>query len=158
PKADQDRARARLCLHAARLGSSNRSRVSPEVAHPPQITTAATRTRTGPHTWPRWLVLACAAVALIAVGAGSWLVTRHPSKPAAFDVPSIAVVPFVNANSDAQQDYFSDGISEEIVTSLSKFRELAVIAHHSMLTYKGTPFDAKVIGRELGVRYVLKGS
>ena len=132
--------------------------VSPEVAHPPQITTAATRTRTAPHTWPRWLVLACAAVALIAVGAGSWLVTRQPSKPAAFDVPSIAVVPFVNANSDAQQDYFSDGISEEIVTSLSKFRELAVIAHHSMLTYKGTPFDAKVIGRELGVRYVLKGS
>jgi adenylate cyclase len=132
--------------------------VSPEIAQPSQITTAATGTRTAPLTWPRWLVLACAALTLIAIGAGSWLLTRQPSKPPAFDVPSIAVVPFVNASSDAQQDYFSDGISEEIVTSLSKFRELAVIAHYSMLTYKGAQFDARTIGRELAVRYVLAGS
>jgi adenylate cyclase len=132
-----------------------------EFAKPPRITSAAPGTWTALRTWLRsgyWLVLACIALALMAIGAGTWLVTRQPSRSLAFDVPSIAVVPFVNASSDAQQDYFSDGISEEIVTSLSKFRELAVIAHHSMLSYKGTPFDARAIGRDLAVRYVLNGS
>ena len=132
-----------------------------EFAEPVQIASATTGTRTAARTWPRLahsLILACAVLLLIAVGANTWFITRQASKPLVFDVASIAVVPFVNASSDAQQDYFSDGISEEILTSLSKFRELAVIAHHSMLTYKGSPFDAKAIGHELGVRYVLRGS
>jgi len=74
------------------------------------------------------------------------------------DRPSIAVLPFSNMSGDPEQDYFSDGMSEDVIISLSKFRELFVIAHHSALSYKRQPFDAKSIGRELGVGYLLIGS
>jgi TolB-like protein/tetratricopeptide (TPR) repeat protein len=72
--------------------------------------------------------------------------------------PSIAVLPFTNMGGDPQQDYFSDGISEDLITSLSKFASLFVIAQHSAFKYKGTHLDVKQIGRELGVRYLLVGS
>jgi len=72
--------------------------------------------------------------------------------------PSIAVLPFTNMGGDPQQDYFSDGISEDLITSLSKFAHLFVIAQHSAFKYKGTHLDVKQIGRELGVRYLLVGS
>jgi adenylate cyclase len=72
--------------------------------------------------------------------------------------PSIAVLPFTNMGGDPQQDYFSDGISEDLITSLSKFAHLFVIAQHSAFKYKGTHLDVKQIGRELGVRYVVVGS
>jgi adenylate cyclase len=135
-------------------------RTSGQVARPLAASTRPVEKGADSGFWRprRWFLLACAVLVLTVAATGAWFLTRPASKPPTFDVPSIAVVPFVNASGDAQQDYFSDGISEEIVTSLSKFRELAVIAHHSMLTYKGTPLDAKAIGRELAVRYVLKGS
>jgi adenylate cyclase len=72
--------------------------------------------------------------------------------------PSIAVLPFANMGGDPQQDYFSDGLSEDLITSLSKFATLFVIAQHSAFKYKGTRLDVKQIGRELGVRYLLVGS
>jgi adenylate cyclase len=72
--------------------------------------------------------------------------------------PSIAVLPFANMSGDPHQDYFSDGISEDLITSLSKFADLFVIAQHSAFKYKGTHLDAKQIGCELGVRYLLVGS
>jgi TolB-like protein len=72
--------------------------------------------------------------------------------------PSIAVLPFENMSGDPEQDYFADGIVEEIITALSRFRQLFVIARNSSFTYKGRAVDAKQIGRELGVRYVLEGS
>ena len=74
------------------------------------------------------------------------------------DKPSIAVLPFTNMSGDADQDYFADGISEDIITTLSRFRYLFVIARNSSFTYKGRAVDLKQVGRELGVRYVLEGS
>jgi adenylate cyclase len=74
------------------------------------------------------------------------------------DKPSIAVLPFVNMSGDPEQEYFSDGISEEIITGLSKIPQMFVIARNSSFTYKGTPVKAQVVSKELGVRYILEGS
>src|SRR5215510_10951121 len=72
--------------------------------------------------------------------------------------PSIAVLPFDNMSDDHAQEYFSDGISEDLTTALSRFEWLFVIARNSAFTYKGKAVDAKQVGRELGVRYILEGS
>ncbi len=72
--------------------------------------------------------------------------------------PSIAVLPFDNISNDPEQEYFSDGITEDIITDLSMISGLFVIARHSSFTYKGQPVTLKQVGRELGVRYVLEGS
>src|SRR5215472_4251065 len=72
--------------------------------------------------------------------------------------PSIAVLPFQNMSGDPEQEYFADGMVEEIITALSRFRSLVVIARNSSFTYKGRAVDIKRVGRELGVRYVLEGS
>ena len=72
--------------------------------------------------------------------------------------PSIAVLPFQNMSGDPEQEYFADGIVEEIITALSRMRWLFVIARNSSFTYKGRTVDVKQVGRELGVRYVLEGS
>jgi TolB-like protein/class 3 adenylate cyclase/Tfp pilus assembly protein PilF len=74
------------------------------------------------------------------------------------DKPSIAVLPFQNIGGDPEQDYFADGLVEDIITALSSFNSLFVIARNSSFTYKGRPVDVKQVGRELGVRYVLEGS
>ena len=83
-----------------------------------------------------------------------------PSRPALSlpDKPSIAVLPFQNMSGDPEQDYFADGMVEEIITALSRTRWLFVIARNSSFTYKGRAVDVKQVGRELGVRYVLEGS
>ena len=72
--------------------------------------------------------------------------------------PSIAVLPFQNMSGDPEQEYFADGMVEDITTALSRFRSLFVIARNSSFTYKGKAVDIKQVGRELGVRYVLEGS
>ena len=84
----------------------------------------------------------------------------EPPKPALTlpDKPSIAILPFINLSSDPEQDYFADGMAEDIITALSRFKALFVIARNSSFTYKGRTVDVKVVGRELGVRYVLEGS
>src|SRR5258706_131209 len=74
------------------------------------------------------------------------------------DKPSIAVLPFQNMSGDPEQEYFADGMVEDIITALSQFRSLFVIARNSSFTYKGRAMDVKQVGRELGVRYVLEGS
>ena len=74
------------------------------------------------------------------------------------DKPSIAVLPFTNMSGDPEQDYFADGMVEDIITALSHFKALFVIARNSSFTYKGRAVDVKQVGRELGVRYVLEGS
>lgn len=74
------------------------------------------------------------------------------------DRPSIAVLAFTNMSGDAEQDYFSDGITEDIITELSRFSELLVIARNSSFRYKGQSVDVRQVGRELGARYVLEGS
>jgi adenylate cyclase len=74
------------------------------------------------------------------------------------DKPSIAILPFANISRDPDQEYFADGITEDIITELSQFSELFVIARNSSFQYKGRTIDARQIGRELGVRYLLEGS
>ncbi len=124
--------------------------------------------RMKPPQWRR--VTFVAAIAAMMVVGGLWI--RHfysrPVQPKAFsgekagfyvpDRPSIAVLPFANLSADPQQEYFSDGISNDIMTDLSKFKELLVIASNTVFTYKGKPVNVKEIGQELGVRYVLEGS
>jgi TolB-like protein len=83
--------------------------------------------------------------------------TTRPSLPLP-DKPSIAVLPFQNLSGDPEQEYFADGIVEEIITALSRFRQLFVIARNSSFTYRGRAVDVKQVGRELGVRYILEGS
>ena len=72
--------------------------------------------------------------------------------------PSIAVLPFANLSDDPAQDYFADGLVEDIITALSRFKSLFVIARNSSFAYKGKPIDIKQVGHDLGVRYVLEGS
>src|SRR5205823_12998975 len=73
------------------------------------------------------------------------------------DKPSIAVLPFQNMSGDPEQEYFADGMVEEIITALSHIRWLVVIARNSTFTYKGQAIDVKRVGRALGVRYVVEG-
>jgi TolB-like protein len=80
---------------------------------------------------------------------------RPPALP---EKPSLAVLPFQNISGDAEQEYFADGMVEEIITALSRIRWLFVIARNSSFTYKGQAIDVKQVGRELGVRYVLEGA
>jgi len=88
--------------------------------------------------------------------------TKAPSQPAPAlplpDKPSIAVLPFANMSGDPEQEYFADGMVEEIITALSRIRWLFVIARNSSFTYKGQLVDVKQVAHELGVRYVLEGS
>ena len=74
------------------------------------------------------------------------------------DKPSVAVLPFENMSGDPEQEYFADGMVEEITTALSRFKSLFVIARNSSFTFKGKAVDVKEVGRRLGVRYVLEGS
>ena len=85
----------------------------------------------------------------------------HLDEEAALELPakpSIAVLPFENMSEDREQDYFADGLVEDIITALSRFKSLFVIARNSSFAYKGRTVDVKQVGRELGVRYVLEGS
>ncbi|HEY2246677.1 MAG TPA: adenylate/guanylate cyclase domain-containing protein, partial [Bradyrhizobium sp.] len=91
--------------------------------------------------------------------AAASVVTSASSAPLALpDKPSIAALPFQNMSGDAEQEYFADGMVEDIITGLSRSRWLFVIARNSTFTYKGKAVDIKQVGRELGVRYVLEGS
>jgi TolB-like protein len=84
----------------------------------------------------------------------------RPAKPSPViaDKPSIAVLPFTNLSGDPEQDYFIDGIVEDVITALSRNRAFFVIARNSSFTYKGKPIDTKQVARDLGVRYILEGS
>src|SRR5205814_2967702 len=88
---------------------------------------------------------------------------RSPSAPAmpalpVPDKPAIAVLPFANMSGDPEQEYFADGMVEEIITALSRIRWLFVLSRNSSFTYKGQTVDVKQVGHELGARCVLEGS
>ncbi|GAG09644.1 unnamed protein product, partial [marine sediment metagenome] len=119
----------------------------------------------------KWLKSAfvIAAVLVVAIAAATiWnFYLRPPSVEVASvermvhslpDKPSIAVLPFVNMSDDPKQEYFSDGLTEEIITALSKHRRLFVIARNSAFTYKGKSVKVQQVSEDLGVRYVLEGS
>jgi len=93
----------------------------------------------------------------IATGLGSAKEPETPALPLP-DKPSVAVLPFTNMSVDPDQEFFADGIAEDIITALSRYPSLFVIARNSSFTYKGRAVDVRKIGRELGVRYVLEGS
>jgi TolB-like protein len=114
------------------------------------------------------MILAAVAAMLVIAGAAWW---RWPvprpqpaSAPAAVSAPqpaphlSIVVLPFANLSNDSDQQYFADGITEDLTTDLSRLPNMLVIARNTAFTYKNKPVDAKQIGRELGVRYLLEGS
>jgi adenylate cyclase len=117
--------------------------------------------------WARWPALAAAlALALLAAGALAWrggyaprfLAASVDDKLANAPRLSIVVLPFENLSGDKEQDYFADGITDDLTTDLSHLNGSFVIARNTAFTYKGKPVDAKEIGRELGVRYLLEGS
>jgi adenylate cyclase len=91
-------------------------------------------------------------------GAHSALTERLSAAPSLPDKPSIAVLPFENMSGDPEQEYFADGMVEEIITALSRFKSLFVIARNSSFTFKGRAVDIKEVGHRLGVRYVLEGA
>ena len=104
-----------------------------------------------------------ALVALAILGAAGWSAWHRLRPPASTglalpDKPSIAVLPFANLSRDPTQDYFSDGVTEDLITGLSKLSGLFVIARNSAFTYKGKAVKVGDVGRDLGVRYVLEGS
>jgi adenylate cyclase len=95
-------------------------------------------------------------VASVSTGIGAMSSTEHgPPLP---DKPSVAVLPFVNMSSDSEQEFLADGIAEDVITTMSRYPSLFVIARNSSFTYKGRAVEVRQIGRELGVRYVLEGS
>jgi len=92
------------------------------------------------------------------VSANSTLPSSSAATPWLPDKPSIAVLPFADMSGDAEQEYFADGMAEEILTALSHCNSLFVTARNSSFTYKGKAIDVRQVGRELGVRYLLEGS
>ena len=135
----------------------------------PRVTVAGKPAKGKPAVGRRKaLLIGVAALLVVAVAAGIWqFYTRRASvEPASVDKmahplpdkPSIAVLPFVNMSDDPKQEYFSDGITEEIITALSKTPKIVVIARNSTFTYKGKPVKVNQVAEELGVQYVLEGS
>jgi len=119
--------------------------------------------------WRRKAIFAGAiAILVVAIAVAIWnfYFGPPPMEPASLekmafplpDKPSVAVLPFVNMSGDPKQEYFSDGITEEIITALSKVPRLFVIARNSTFTYKGKPVKVQKVAEDLGVRYVLEGS
>ena len=110
---------------------------------------------------------------LAVVGIVAWQQTRTPAPPPAnlvtgstshdpvLAMPTgqrVAVLPFANMSGDAKEDYFADGLTEDIITELARFRELYVLARNTTYQFKGQAVDVPAIGRKLGVQYVLEGS
>ena len=119
--------------------------------------------RTAKRSW-RWPAIATVAIALVAAASAvAWL---RPWEPASIeriaqslpDKPSIAVLPFINMSDDPAQEYFADGMTEDLITDLSKVSGLFVIARNSSFAYKGKQTDIRTVAQDLGVRYVLEGS
>jgi adenylate cyclase len=165
--------KSRLELQVADLGPQSLKNIAepvhayllrhgaPATQKPAQV---ATKTR---GVWAHWPALAAAlALALLAAGAFAWRAGYAPRFMAASvddklaNAPrlSIVVLPFENLSGDKEQDYFADGITDDLTTDLSHLSDSFVIARNTAFTYKGKPVDVKQIGRELGVRYVLEGS
>ena len=92
------------------------------------------------------------------IGYRLWTEDAEAPREAASPLPSLAVLPFHNLSGEAAQDYFADGIVDDLITALSRFKTFAVISRNSSFVYKGRAVDVREIGRELGVRYVLEGS
>ena len=165
--------KSRLELQVADLGPQSLKNIAepvrayllrqgaPATQKPPQ---PATSTR---GVWTRWPALATALpLLLLAAGAFGWRAGYAPRFLAASvddkiaNAPrlSIVVLPFENLSGDKEQDYFADGITDDLTTDLSHLPDSFVIARNTAFTYKGKPVDAKELGKDLGARYLLEGS
>jgi adenylate cyclase len=120
---------------------------------------AADQAKSAPKRRSSFASLAAAATLLLLVAASGWyMLGGRLTKPAQAAHLSVVVLPFANLSNDPAQDYFADGITENLTTDLSRIRNSFVIARNTAFTFKGKTIDAKEIGKELGVRYVLEGS
>jgi adenylate cyclase len=113
-----------------------------------------------PGEWHLWALVRDLTDAEDAIAGAGHLQAPEPPRPSLPlpDKPSIAVLPFTNMSGDPEQDYFADGMVEDIITGLSRIKWIFVIARNSSFAYRGKAMDVKQVGRELGVRYVLEGS
>ena len=128
-----------------------------QVGVPAQAKPATGATLAEPKKRASLLPLIAGIVALIVIAAGAWYFLGG-NRPAQAAHLSIVVLPFTNLSNDPAQNYFADGITENLTTDLSRIHDSFVIARNTAFAYKGKPIDAKEIGKELGVRYVLEGS
>ena len=165
--------KSRLELQVADLGPQSLKNIA-EPVHAYLLRQGASVTHKSPQAatkthgvWARWPALAAAlALVLLAAVAFAWRAGYAPRFMAASvddklaNAPrlSIVVLPFENLSGDKEQDYFADGITDDLTTDLSHLNGSFVIARNTAFTYKGKPVDAKQVGRELGVRYLLEGS
>jgi adenylate cyclase len=130
-----------------RVRTESKAVVPPVIQREPRTATARLR----------MCLRAVALLALLGGGVGVWQLVSRPlaSVP---DKPAIAVLPFINRSGDPEQEYFSDGMTEDLITELSRLSGLLVMAQHSVFTYKGKLVTPEQVSRELGVRYLLEGS
>ena len=138
-------------VYSLEVGAPREARSPPPAD---QAKAVASKRRTGSAS----LAAAIAALLLLAVAGGWYILNGRAPKPGEAAHLSIVVLPFANLSGDPEQDYFADGITDDLTTDLSHLPDSFVIARGTASTYKGKPIDAKQIGRELGVRYVLEGS
>jgi adenylate cyclase len=165
--------RGRLDLAAADLGPTQLKNIaepirvySLQVGAPAEATPAKAAAPEAPNKRSSLAAVTAVIVALaFAVAAGAWYVTANRAAPVAPNAPSLAtsrlsivVLPFANLSGDPAQDYLADALTDELTTGLARIPRSFVIARNTAFTYKGKTVDAKAIGRELGVRYVLEGS
>ena len=126
---------------------------------PPPSIRPPPRKRSADRGFVMGVIRAVAIVMLLGAGWAGWRWLRTPESAGLPlpDKPSLAVLPFANLSQDPTEEYFSDGVTEDLITGLSKVSGLFVIARNSVFTYKGKPVKVREVGRDLGVRYVLEG-
>jgi adenylate cyclase len=140
-------------VYSLEVGTGAEAKSAPS-ATPADLPKSASKRRMGSAS----LAATIAALLLLAVAGGWYIINGRASKPVQAAHLSIVVLPFANLSGDPAQDYFADGVTENLTTELSRIRGSFVIARNTAFTYKGKSVDAKEIGKELGVRYVLEGS
>jgi adenylate cyclase len=151
-------------VHVYSLEVGQPAQAKPVVTVAAESAAAAPKPRAWLSTWPA--LAAALALVLLSAGAFAWRAGYGPrfvaasvdDKLASAPRLSIVVLPFENLSGDKEQDYFADGITEDLTTDLSHLQDAFVIARNTAFTYKGKSVDAKQIGRELGVKYLLEGS
>ena len=138
-----------------------------EIIVAPEPSAKALEIAIGKPMWPRVVGVVVALFIVVVVGLAWWQPWQPQKEPVSSlepteyplpDKPSVAVLPFVNMSDDSEQEYFVDGITGDLITALSEFKFLFIIASNSSFSYKGKPVKVQEVSRELGVRYVVEGS
>jgi adenylate cyclase len=141
-------------VYSLEVGQPLQAKPAISATPPDHAKAAASKRRMG----STWLLAAIATLLLLAIAGGWYMLGGRLTKPAQAAHLSVVVLPFTNLSGDPSQDYFADEVTENLTTELSRIKDSFVIARNTAFTYKGKAIDAKAIGKELGVRYVLEGS